>query len=1096
MQLNIDLPGLNYLLSMKILILLTVVASLQISATGYGQTVTLSVNNIALEKVFKEVKRQTGYSFVYTRDQLKNTLPVTCNVVKAALKEVLSICFNNQPLSFIIEGNYVVVQTKHKTLKTQSESDSLIDIKGHVMNEIGEPLAGATITIKNTGKSTFTNKNGEFSFKGVDDNDAMIITNIGYSKQEISITKTGDYILIKLKVAIGNLDEAIVIAYGKTSQRLNTGNVGKVSSAEISKQPVSNILGALHGRIPGMVITQNTGVTGGKFNVQIRGRNSITQGSEPLFIIDGVPFAPNNNNINQLTSALSSFAGQGLSPFGSLNPLDIESIEVLKDADATAIYGSRGANGVVLITTKKGIAGKTKISINVNRGFSKITKTMQMLNTEQYLSIRNEAFRNDGVTPDIFSAPDLLAWDTTRYTDFKKIFIEGTADITDAQTSVSGGNTNTQFLIGGSYHTESTVFPGDFNYKRGSLNLNINHNSSDRKFNIGLTASYNTDKNKLPVTDYTSFQTLPPDLPTLYDSIGGLNWEMGGVPFDNPMAYLRQSYTVTSDNLLSNLQLSYRLLEGLTAKISLGYNTTIIDERNALPKTSQNPQNFATGTASFGYNRFKSWLAEPQIEYNKNLGKGKLAVLFGGTLQQIINTKSTIQASGYANDAMLGSTAGASKIIVYDAFNQYKYGAVFGRINYNHRDKYIINFSGRRDGSSRFGPDKRFANFFAGGAAWLFYNESFLKNKNKYISFGKLRASYGTTGNDQIGDYQYLDVWSNSLYPYQGPSVTPLRLFNRDYSWEVNRKMEFGIDLGFMKDDIFISSVYYLNKSSNQLINYRLPGQTGFTSIIKNFPAVVSNEGFEFSLTSKNINTKHFKWNLSANVTLPKNKLSSFQGLASSSYSKSYVIGKSLNIIYAFHLLGVDPTTGVYQFEDVNNDGAIGAEDYIPTYNLDPKFYGGFNNSFDYKGWELNLFFEFKKQIGYNYNNYPVYNFTAGGMYNLPAIFLNRWKTPGNNATIQQFTQTYTAAYDGQYYFSNSDGRFSDASYIRLKNVSISYSFPETLLKRLRLQNVKVYMLAQNLVTITNYKGSDPETQNLFALPPLKTITAGIQLNF
>ena len=1081
---------------MKLLILLAVVFCLQVSATGYGQTVTLAVKNAPLEKVFKEVKKQTGFSFVYTRDQLKNSLPVTCNVVKAEIKEVLSLCFSNQPLSFVIEGNYVVVQSKNATPKPVSQSDSLIDIKGHVMNENGEPLAGATVTLKKNGKSTFTNPKGGFLLERSAETDVIIITNVGYYKQEIPINKTGDDILIQLKVAVGNLDKTIVIAYGKTSRRLSTGNVGKISSAEISKQPVSNILGALYGRVPGLVITQNTGVTGGKFNVQIRGRNSITQGSEPLFIIDGVPFAANNNNINQLTSALSSLAGQGLSPFTNLNPLDIESIEVLKDADATAIYGSRGANGVILITTKKGIAGRTNISMNVSRGFSKATKTMQMLNTEQYLSVRNEAFKNDGVTPDIFNAPDLFAWDTTRYTDFKKIFTGGIANITDVQTSISGGNTNTQFLIGGSYHTESTVFPGEFKYERGSLNLNLNHTSSDRKFNVTLNANYNTDKNKLPLTDYTSFQTLPPDLPALYDSTGKLNWEMGGVSFDNPIAYLNQSYIATSDNLLSNLQLSYHLIEGLSAKINLGYNTTIVDEKSALPKSSQNPQNSSTGFASFGYNRFKSWIAEPQIEYNKNISKGKLSVLIGGTLQQITNTKSTLQASGYANDAMLGSTAGATNIIVYDAQNQYKYGAIFGRLNYNHSDRYIVNFTGRRDGSSRFGPDKRFANFFAGGAAWLFSNEGFLKNNIKYLSFGKLRATYGTTGNDQIGDYQYLDVWSNYAYPYQGPSVVPERLLNRDYSWEVNRKMEFGIDLGFLKDDILLSAVYYLNKSSNQLINYRLPGQTGFTSIIKNFPAVVSNEGFEFSFTSKNINTKNFKWNFSANLTIPKNKLTAFPGLASSSYSNSYVIGKPLNIVYGYHLLGVNPATGIYQFEDVNKDGAIGLEDYLPSYNLDPKFYGGINNSLEYKGWELNLFVEFRKQIGYNYNNYPVYNFMPGGMYNLPVIFLNRWQSRGNNTAIQQFTQTYTPAYDGQYYFSNSDGRFSDASYLRLKNASVSYSISDRVLKKLHFQNLKIYVLAQNLLTITRYKGSDPETQNLFALPPLKTITAGIQLNF
>ena len=1079
---------------MKLLILLTVVACLQVSASGYGQTVTLSVKNIPLEKVFKQVKRQTGFSFVYTRDQLKNSLPVTCNVVKAELKEVLSICFSNQPLSFVIEGNYVVVQTKFTV--QSAPPDSLKNISGIVVNENGEPLQSVTITLIKSGRLTFTDIHGQFSLTGLNNNDIISITSVGFYKEEVPVSKIGNSFIIKLKTAIGKLDETVVIGYGKTSRRFNTGNVGKISSDEISKQPVSNILSSLPGRIPGLLITQSTGVTGGKFNVQIRGRNSIAQGSEPLFIIDGVPFAANNNNINQLTSALSSFAGQGLSPLSSLNPSDIESIEVLKDADATAIYGSRGANGVILITTKKGKAGKTKIGININHGFSKTTRTADMLNTQQYLNVRREAFKNDGVSPDIFSAPDLLIWDTTRNTDFKKMFIGGTAALTDVQASVSGGDVRTQFLIGASYHEESTVFPGELGYKKGSLSFNINHTSTDKKFNINLSAGYNTDKNILPLIDYTSFQTLAPNLPALTDSNGKLQWETGGFSFDNPLAYLRQSYVSKTDNLLSNMQIGYQIIPGLAAKVSLGYNATIIDETTALPKSSQNPQASFGGSAIFGKNRFKSWIIEPQVSYDIKLFKGKLSALVGGTLQQVINKRLAIQASGYTNDEMLGSVAGATNLIVTDGVTQYKYGAAFGRVNYNYADRYILNLSGRRDGSSRFGPDKRFANFMAGGAAWIFSNENIIKDKFKYLSFGKIRASYGTTGNDQIGDYQYLDVWSNYPYPYQGSSLVPTRLLNRDYSWEINRKLEFGIDLGFSKDRILISGSYYQNKSDNQLVNYRLPSQTGFTSIIKNFPATVQNYGFEFSFIGKIISAGNFKWNASANVTIPKNKLVAFPGLSTSAYSKTYVLGKSLNTFYGYHLLGVDPATGVYQFEDVNKDGAIGSEDYVPTYNLDPKYYGGISNTFEYKGWELYFFFEFKKQMGYNYNNYPVYNFTPGGMYNLPTYFLDRWQAPGDRTSIEQFTQTFTAAYDGQYYFSNSDGIFSDASYIRLKNASLSYNLSEAALKKLHFQNLKFYLQGQNLFTITNYKGSDPEIQNLFVLPPLRTIIAGIQLTF
>jgi len=1082
--------------TMKLIILLTVAACLQANANGYAQTIYLSLKDAKLEKVFKEIEKQSDYRFVYTREQLESTSTLTVEVKNASIKTVLDICFKGQPVTYTLEEQYVIVKRKDPDKKIEAPTIiSLISISGKVVDEEGNGIPGATIALKGSPIAIASDDRGEWKLEYEGGFTIIQVSSVGYVSKEIYISGR-NYLRVELEKLINNLDETIIIAYGKTTQRLNTGSVGKVTSVEISKQPVSNVLAALEGRIPGLIVNQTTGVSGGKFKVEIRGRNSIAQGSEPLFIVDGVPIASNNNNINQLTSALSPFTGMGLSPLNGLNPSDIESIEILKDADATAIYGSRGANGVILITTKKGKNGKTNVSVNIYSGFSKVSRTMDMMNTEEYVQMRKEAFANDQTSPTISNAPDLIVWDTTRYTDLKELLIGGKAYTSDAQVSLSGGSTTTQFLMGAGYHYESSIFSKELTDKRGSVHVSLHNNSTNQKFNAHLIASYSYDNNQIITKDLTSYLTLSPNLPFLYKSNGDLNWEEGGVAFTNPLGNLLRKYIVKTDNLLSNAQLSYQIVPGLSIKTSFGYNMIWVDETSTVPKLSQNPQLSPTGTAVFGNNRYSSWSIEPQAEYQRNIAKGKLSVLIGGSWQQIVNKRSTIQGTGYTNDALLGSINGANVVTVTDGYSQYRYEAFFGRINYNWKDKYILNLTGRRDGSSRFGTNKQFANFGAAGAAWIFSNENLIKKNLSFLSFGKLRASYGTTGNDQIGDYQYLDSWSPTSNRYQGTSLVPTRLFNGDYSWEINKKLEGTVELGFLKDKILFSGTFFQNKSGNQLVNYSLPGQTGFQNIIRNFPAVVENKGWEFVLGTKNVSNKNFKWTSSVNLTIPKNELVSFPGLQSSSYSSNYVEGKSLNIVYGYHLLGVDPAKGIYQFEDVDKNGSISLKDYVPSYNLDPKFYGGLNNIFNYKNWELSFFFEFRKQTGFNYNNYPINGFAPGMMFNLPVIMLDRWQKPGDNNSTQQLTQTYTPAFDAQYNFSLSDGRFSDASYLRLKNLYLSYNLPEQIKKKIHLNGCRIYVAGQNLLTMTDYEGSDPETQNLFVLPPLKTLTAGIQLTF
>lgn len=1098
MQLKVFGIRFSTLLTMKLLILLTVIACLQSSARGYGQTVTLSLENASLEKAFKEIKKQTGYSFVYTRVQLKNTLPVNCKVKNGNLKEVLELCFRNQPLSYLIEDRYIVIQTKPFPTQSTTSQLSQIDINGRVINETGEAVAGATIAAKNSNKATSTNDRGEFSLKGIQDDDVLVISSIGYYKEDVQVNKQNT-LLIRLKIAVGSLDETIIMAYGKTSRRLNTGNISKVTAEEISRQPVSNPLAALQGRVPGVVITQTNGVPGSTIKIQIRGRNSLQQGTEPLFIIDGVPFAPNNNNINELASLATTGNGIGLSPFNSINPADIESIEILKDADATAIHGSRGANGVVLITTKKGKAGKTKLDFTSYSGFSKITRFMNMLNSQQYLQMRREAFQNDGLSPDITTAPDLLVWDTTGYTDFKSLLIGGTANTTDIQTSLSGGNLNTQFLFGIGLHQETTVFPGDLSDNRGSFKINVNHQSEDKKFNINLSANYSFDKNNLIETNsLIQYVNLPPNLPTLYDSVGNLKWEQGGIAYENPLAYLHRKYTMKADNLISNVQLSYKLMSGLFVRTNFGYNSYLTNEKSISPKRSQNPSLSPFGLSQFANRLRKSWIAEPQIEYTKHFKEHNLNVLMGTTWQQLTNNGSATHAGGYSDDALIESLSGATSIISVNDYSQYRYTALFGRINYNFSERYLLNLSGRRDGSSRFGNANRFSNFGAIGIGWIFSSERFIRKTFSWISYGKIRSSYGVTGNDQIGDYKYLEAWSGTSFPYQTfTGLFPNGLFNPDFEWESTKKLEIGVELGFLKDRLLFSASYFRNRSGNQLINYILPTQTGNQSILKNFPALIQNKGFEFSLTSKNIASKNFEWTTSANLTIPRNKLVAFPGIEQTSYKYLYITGQPLNSLYAYNYSGVDTAAGLYQFEDIDKDGSITwPNDLKVNGNSDPKYFGGLNNSFQYKGWQVNILFEFKKQLGQNFLS-TFQTSPPGHMFNQPIEVLDRWQTVGEQKTIGKFTTVpFGSSFDAIGNLLISDGIYSDASFIRLKNISLSYNLSTSVLKKLHAQTCRIFLIGQNIFTVTNFKGPDPETQYLFSLPPLKTFAAGLQLTF
>ena len=1091
---------------MKLTTLLIIVSILQVSATTFAQKITLSKKNAALTEVFTEIQQQTGYDFVFNASTLKDAQKVTIQVKNTELAEVLDRIFQDQPLQFTIENKMVVVSKKGPGLLDNLIARfQSIDVRGRVVDEKGEPLAGASISVKG-GKSTSSNSNGEFYLAGVDEKATLIISFIGYVSKEVSAkAELGE---IRLELADSKLKEVQIIAYGEVEKRFSTSNAVTIGSDVISKQPVSNLQLALSGRIPGVFVRQNSGVTSSPVGVTVQGQNSLRNGNLPFYVIDGVPYSPQFTTSSLMGGSIS---GQGGNALNFINNADIESITVLKDADATAIYGSRAANGAILITTKSGKSGKAKVDLNLQNGWGKVTRKLDMMNTQQYLELRKEAYINadllipDALTPLSSSNFDLLLWDQNKNTDWQQELIGGTAQFTSLQASMSGGSATTQFLAGYGYNRESTVYAGNTSDTKGNVHFNITHKSADSRFNFLLSGTYLQDKNKLNSNDLMGAAIiLAPNAPDLYTSTGAINWyPVPGTTTSsftqNPAVMIKQPFSAETNNLITSNYLSYQILPGLQLKSSLGFNRLDSKEIQVTPLSTLRPEQAGRIRSARYLNKsIVSWIIEPQLTYNKNTIVGNFDLLIGSTFQQSKSDMLQQTGTGHNNDLKLEDIGSSASVVNNGViYALYKYTAIFGRLNYRLKDKYILNLTARRDGSSRFGAENRFNGFYSVGGAWLFTEEPMIKSN--WLSTGKLRINYGTTGNDQITDYRYQSnfaPYADATIPYQGTAgLYPTNIANPQLQWEETRKLNLGLDLGILKDAVTLSANYFKNRSSNQLIRYPLPFITGFSNIDQNLPAKVQNTGFEFQLDANPLRSSRVKWYTSLNLTIPRNKLLEFPNLEKSTFADLFAIGQSINLQKAYPYAGVNSQTGLYEF--VNTNGELtSSPDYSTDrtlfIDLNPKFYGGFVNSINYKGFEFSFLLQFVKQKGtlYRFGNSPGYE-----QANQPTYMVNRWRKPGDVVDIQKVSlggdadDSYNAAFD-------SNAAFADASFIRLKNASISYSLPENLSRSFFSSYTKLYVQAQNLLTITKFVGTDPETQASNKIPPLRMITVGIQVTF
>lgn len=1095
---------------MRLTAILVLTACLQLAAVvchAQKQTISLSFKEAPLQAVMTEIRTQTGLDFLYDVEWLKLAKPVTIEMKDASVDAVLDSCFSNQPFTYARSGSIITIISRSLLQKPMAPPKNIMDVTGKVINMNGSPLEGATVTVKGTTTGTTTNAAGDFILKEVSKQEMLEITYVGYLPQEVKVNKINNA-AIRMEVNPLSLDAVVTTGYTMNTKRYTLGTSTKINSTEISNQPVNNPLAVMQGKVPGMVVTQRGGLPGSGFNVQIRGQRSIgtTPGvlppNSPLFVIDGVPFLTSAETLTQRSQIVAN------SPFSTINPADIESIEILKDANATSIYGSLGANGVVLITTKRARVGKTTVDIKMYTGWGKVARSLEYMNTEQYIQMRKEALANDGETPTTLNAPDLMLWNTNRYIDWKNKLIGGSSHLSNAHIRLSGGTATTQFTASIGLNKETTVFPGDFSKTLISSSMQVSHTSENKRLEAIVTASYGSDKSKLMSQDPTfTIDLVSPNSPAPLDSLGKLVFRENSVSFLNPYSYFYQPYDFLMERLTSSVKINYKLFSWLHVRTNLGYSIITGDEYKALPMASQDPLLNPTGEAAFGQSKSRNWIVEPQLEFTQSLfgEKNKLKAIAGTSFREQISKYYLNLGTGYTNDAVLGTLNGAAVVAPSNESKLYRIQSLYGLINYTWDYKYLIEFTGRRDGSSRFGPKKQFGYFGSVAAGWIFSNEKFIQNSLRFISYGKLRVSYGSTGNDQIGDYEFFDTWVRTQYPYQVPSYRPNRLYNNEYKWERHNSIDVSLDLRFLNDKILLSAVWNQTTTNNQLTSYQLPSQTGFTSVLKNFPGSVGNRNMEIELSTNNISRNNFKWTTSLNLAIHKNQLLYFPGLSSSSYHTDYMINKPLSLRWAYRTTGVNPVTGVYRILDINKNvinfpnSAPTTVDLVPVGSHAPNYYGGLQNSFHYNNWKLDFMFQFAKQKGLN-NVISQALYAGFASFNMPVTLLNRWQKPGDASPYQRYTQDAGSdAFMAAYYYSSSEAIVTDASFIRLKNLSLSYSLPYDWMKKMKMNSCNVFIQGQNLLTITSYKGGhDPEsgTVNPLGLPPLKLFVFGIQASF
>lgn len=982
-----------------------------------------------------------------------------------------------------------------------------------------EPIIGAAIAIKGTSTGVTTDVNGKFTLKTSQKPPFTILaTFVGYKKKEIEIVEFENLSISLIESKGQRLDEVIVVGYGTQKRSDITGSIASVP-LEIKAQPVASVERLLQGSVAGAIVTQTSGQPGGGVSVQIRGNNSITAGSDPLYVIDGFPI---NNDYSLNDAGVTN--GSKINPLSTINTADIESIDVLKDASATAIYGSRGANGVVIVTTKNGTKGKSSINYDAYYGVQEVIRTLPVLNAKDWWSLRKDAAKNSGKTT---SLPSVIGYslDTSGVgTDWQAAAFRKAA-IQSHSLSILSGSDKTRLSISGNYFKQDGILQNT-DFIRYSGRFGLDHDYS-KNFKITSNISVSNIKSQVaPAAIVGNLLLTPPSLPIYKDDgtfVVNSPFESG---LQNPINSLYNQLNETITNrILGNVAGEYTLAQGLKAKVLFGVD--IVDNKQNRYLPSSTAEGLAlSGNAVVGSVFTSNWLNENTLSYDKELdAKNKINAVIGFTAQQSKSKGAVAEAAGFATDAFLYNNLGTGITArTPSSFaSEWALASYLGRVNYVHDDKYLLTLTLRADGSSRFGEGNKWGYFPSAAFGWNVSNEKFFQNV-KNINTLKLRLSAGSTGNQNIPVYQSLSQLAYFRYNFSNTTVSgyaPNSVPNPNLGWEKTFQIDGGIDVGLFNNRISIVADYYYKKTTDLLLTRTVPGTSGLSdfyngqasTIYQNIGAV-ANEGFELYINSHNIDSD-LKWNTTLVYSNNNNKILSLgdgvdqiiPSISSPSIAKvgypvgSFIVYQTDGIIQSGDAAltpQANKSPGGQKYKDINGDGVITqAGDRIVISNQ-PAFTAGLTNTFNYKGFDLAIFFQ--ASIGGKIYNANRANLELGtGYVNASTELLNRWTPTNTNTDVK-------AAYQDPA-ITISDRFIEDATYYRLKNISLGYTIPSKIVKKANIKSLRIYVSAQNALTWTNYTGYDPEVslngQSLInkgvdsgVYPNNKSYQVGLSLSF
>lgn len=978
--------------------------------------------------------------------------------------------------------------------KSVRDHEDNIDINGQVVNADDEPLVGVNILVKGTNKGTTTDLDGRFTLSNIDEQALLVVSYIGYRSQEVPV-KGDSIISIVMREDAQTLDEVVVVGYGTRNKRDVTGSIVSVGADDIASSNVQDPITVLQGRAAGVMVTSNSGAPGGEMTIRVRGNSSLNSGNNPLFVVDGIPIESNS------LSSLNGSENFGLNPLADINPSDIISIEVLKDAASTAIYGSRAANGVVMITTKRGIAGKPEVNVNLTTGVSEITRHLSVLNATQYRQVILDSYKNlDNNEEPYFSIIDSLNPVNNGDVDWQNELMRKAPQY-KVDLSVRGGNENVKYAWSSSFLDQDGIILNS-NYRRITSRLNTDINISER-LKIGQSISYtNSNNNRINASGTGNRSVIrellirPPSM-SMYLPDGSLNGYAIGRR--NPVGIALYATNLNKSNrFIGSQYLEFQITNDLRLRSNLNFDYTSMKEDNFMPSILDYREGYNTGSVRSTDNT--TWGNESYLSYDKTLNEAhNLGAIMGLSFQKWRFDRTGLDGKFFPSDDI--RTMNAASVISNQGVNvasEHSMFSLFGRISYDYLSRYLIELNIRTDGSSRFGAKKRFGYFPSASAGWRFSEES-LFDDISFLSDGKLRFSAGKTGNEAIGDYTSQGEFSLEGKYLDFPGAVPSVMPNTGLTWETTTQYNAGLDLSFFSYRLTFQADWYVKKTKDLLYNVPIPQTTGFSYITQNIGSI-ENKGVEFVLTTQNL-TGRFSWTSSINLALNRNKVTSLpENLLTNGYIRNgnYHIlkeGHPIGIFYGWRFDGVyasdeDNINNVTHgasgpafeggdpiWHDLNGDNVINEDDRQIIGNAEPSFFGGFTNEFSYGNFALNVFFQFSygndiySEINHQRNSVVRYN-------NLSTDALHRWRKQGD---ITDFPKPVRD--DPKQSDSRVQSRWvEDGSYLKLKNINLRYSLPQNLIQKTGLQKISAFVSATNLITWTHYTGFDPDVSSYSGL--------------